>query len=610
MKQDDLFYRRAFLKKLAAAGEHYDQEVCLLKSKMPDTRNYHSKTYQTHLNRFVHGTCASAEYGAALLYAGDPELFKRGVSVLDKILTLQDTNPESPSYGIWSYYYEEPLPAMRVPDWNWADFIGKNLLYVLMDHRDGVPADLLKRCETAVRYACHSIMRRDIGLDYTNINLMGAYVTVKAGECLGDSDIFQYGKNRLKREWEYVTLNGGFTEYNSPAYTPLALEEIGRMLRYFKDPECLSIAEAMNDLEWKCLAMHYHAPSGQLAGPHSRCYNNLVSTRFKSFIDMATERTWHLTDDESFEMSMVWYLMEVRCPRRYFSLFGPLEKPRLFIDNYYKQIDTMKDSEIHVLVEKGVPPVTATTYMTPLMVVGTLDHYDLWAQRRPLLAYFGTPDKAGWFRFRCLHDRHDYASAVIQTVQVENHVAAAVHFVKDHGDFHYILQPLDNGKITMKRLAFRFEVGGYLENVIMPEAAGNGGSFTISAGGVSIEVSIAALAFDGEEPRFVAGADDDTCWVDIVIYEGEEKVFDFNALKEAYLLFGVDFYDGPWHRKGEEKTYSYWVNTDGVSAEITMRQGDARKRLSVHKAPGVYAVNPDKNQEKVIRLGGFAYKNL
>ena len=48
----------------------------------------------------------------------------------------QDQDPQRRTYGIWPYHYEEPLDAMNKPDWNWADFIGVQLLQLA--HRTGL----------------------------------------------------------------------------------------------------------------------------------------------------------------------------------------------------------------------------------------------------------------------------------------------------------------------------------------------------------------------------------------------------------------------------------------------------------------------------------------
>ena len=67
---------------------------------------------------------------------------KRAEKILRTVISLQDRNPDSRTYGIWSWFAEEPLDKMSPPDWNWADFCGTQLLQVAIDHKDRLPADL------------------------------------------------------------------------------------------------------------------------------------------------------------------------------------------------------------------------------------------------------------------------------------------------------------------------------------------------------------------------------------------------------------------------------------------------------------------------------------
>lgn len=88
---------------------------------------------------------------------------------------------------------------MSPPDWNWADFCGKELLQVTLDHSERISSELLKKVKEGIFHASHSIIRRNMGPGYTNIAIMGTYVTLVAGQILKDNQIGQYGKQRLKK---------------------------------------------------------------------------------------------------------------------------------------------------------------------------------------------------------------------------------------------------------------------------------------------------------------------------------------------------------------------------------------------------------------------------
>jgi hypothetical protein len=57
-----------------------------------------------------------------------------------------------------------------------------------------------------------------MGPGYTNIALMGTYVTYVAAELYGWPDLKAYAAARLRRFCDYTLEQGAFTEYNSPTY--------------------------------------------------------------------------------------------------------------------------------------------------------------------------------------------------------------------------------------------------------------------------------------------------------------------------------------------------------------------------------------------------------
>jgi len=72
---------------------------------------YSSESYRyatAHKEGVVHQTRQSFEYAIDCLDSGVPELFQRGVEMLDRLVSLQDTDKESRTFGIWSYYLEDP----------------------------------------------------------------------------------------------------------------------------------------------------------------------------------------------------------------------------------------------------------------------------------------------------------------------------------------------------------------------------------------------------------------------------------------------------------------------------------------------------------------------
>lgn len=568
------------------------------------------KGYHTHVqNDMAHVVYQSLEYAAALLHSGMTDYKDRALTVIDRILSMQDTNEYSWTYGIWPYYLEEPLDKMKSPDWNWADFNGKVLAYLLLKHREELPQESVGRIKVALHHAAASIIRRNIGPDYTNINLMGAYVTIKAGELLQNQEFFQYGRNRLKKELAFVTANGGFTEYNSPTYTILALEEIGRMLMHVEDRESLEIAGQLNDKAWECIANHFHQPTRQLSAPHSRCYDNISGKRFLSFLHLGTQMKLNLMKEEELEYGLLWDDMVISCPEKYYDLFQPLSGPRFIRETFYKGEDLISDDEIRVLIEKGTPPLESATYMNPNFSLGSFAEYDLWNQRRPLMAYWGTPEQCTYLRLRCLHDDQDYASAIICTSQQQNHLIGGVYFVKDHGDYHFILDPLkDGGKLKAGKLSLRFEIGGWVDQVQLPSQVEVGEEFTIQAFGVTVKIHPLLCEFDHRTVRIEIGQDASTRWVEFVLYEGEEQILDFARIKHAAFVFGFSIFDDAFCKSDEEYRYrcTFNPNSNEASGELESTAGAAK--ITIPLNPSHYIKVPHPGTVKKVTCGGFVYE--
>ncbi len=160
--------RQAFLQALQKEDANYDPSQQMLRTP------YSSPGYHTTLTGgYVHSTRGSLDYAVALLDSGDPERFKRAEAVLRRVIALQDQDPNSPTYGIWSWFLEEPLERMSPPDWNWADFCGTQLLQVAIDHMDRLAPELIYRYDGEYRAYHGSRAKR---------SLEGPQICTKAGQ--------------------------------------------------------------------------------------------------------------------------------------------------------------------------------------------------------------------------------------------------------------------------------------------------------------------------------------------------------------------------------------------------------------------------------------------
>ncbi|MBN2316104.1 MAG: hypothetical protein JXM79_19410, partial [Sedimentisphaerales bacterium] len=93
----------AFLKALGEQDERYDPVERMIR------RPFSSPGYHTTLKGGdVHPTRDSLNYAVALLDSGEPERIEQARQILRRVIALQDQDPNSRTYGIWSWFMEEP----------------------------------------------------------------------------------------------------------------------------------------------------------------------------------------------------------------------------------------------------------------------------------------------------------------------------------------------------------------------------------------------------------------------------------------------------------------------------------------------------------------------
>ncbi len=428
----------------AAVARHsraFDPAESLLARDIGGEYHYHTNLRNTR----AHPTRDSLEYALMLLETGGEQNAARALKVLERIVALQVTGPDSRWYGIWGYYLEEPPERMSPADWNWADFNGALLLLVHYRHARRLPEALAAAVREAIRHAAYSVKRRNVGMGYTNIAVQGTFVTTAAGEVLDDMELAAYSRDRMLRLARAIDATGSFAEYNSPTYAQVTIANLTRYRMFVNDSEGQAIAGRIHQRAWLHLAKHWHAPTRQLSGPMSRSYNTDIgqplwlqkalggAVQFASLREISSGKA-----TASGEVG----ILDFRCPDELRSSFprlaAPVEHRELFIDSKPR-------------------PVQGTTFMTPAYTLGSVNRGDFWVQRRPLLAYWGGSKRpARFLQLRFMKDDYDFTSALFYSVQQRNCVLAAVCFRSPGGDKHPNLDPIENGEFEAKRLYLQF----------------------------------------------------------------------------------------------------------------------------------------------------------
>lgn len=499
--------RALVIAEVEEGNEDFDAAYNAPKIHTPANSNhYHSK----RVGMDNHPTRTAAQYAVSLLETGIPKNQERALLVIDAILAAQDVDHNSETYGIWSYYFEEPLEQMNKPDWNWADFISVQLLEAYLRYDDVIPVELQQKMEKSIIHASHSIKKRDVKPSYTNIAIMGTLVTHLAGHLFDNQELKDYADMRMERFYDYTKELGGFVEYNSPTYTKVALDELVRMKQYVIDTTTLEMVDYCYNIGWKVLSDHFHASAGQLTGPHSRSYSTLLRSSFYDFLYGASDAKVKIGSANG---PTDYYKLQHKIPDDLLTNF--IETP---IENVVIDTFDLEDN----------PPI-GYSYITPQFSFGSVNRCTTWQQRRPYLAYWGNQDEVGFLRIKLMHDGEDFGIGNIFTVQNKNEALTAMNFAINGGDYHISIDRIQDGKFSAKDVRFRFEMALTGSGEIQLDDNG----FSIEDMQIQINVNMLKSVFGDEQIKMEKGGEGELSWVDYIIYVGEEKEFDLSKFNEA-----------------------------------------------------------------------------
>jgi hypothetical protein len=497
-------------------GEVYSPEHSMLglSWKGPD---YHTRVPN---GTWVHPTRESLDYALRLLRSGRKE---RAAAIVSKVLALQDTDPTSETYGIWPWLLEEPLAEMDPPDWNWADFCGARLAQLLVEHSGDLPEGLIQDARTSLGHAAASIFRRNVGPGYTNIAVMGAGVTLVAGELLGEPRLAGYGRRRLRNIVEHTEHHGGFNEYNSPTYTVVTLSECERILQLVRDPSARADAENLRRAAWQTIAEHYHPGTNQWAGPHSRAYSDRLDAGIAGYL---TARTG----------------VEIRphpaaVLRDRFEGTAALPCPAGLVDRF--KSPASEEAELHstFIRRGGVRNSTrGTTWMSEGACLGSVNRDNLWDQRRVLLGYWRTEDPAVVIRLRFLHDGRDFSSACVRNVQSGPRILTAIGLLTGMGDAHHQLDVPASGTFDAEDFRVRYQLVG--EGVAGRELGD--GRFELSAGSHRAVIHTTPGRFGEHDLAWEIEHAEGRINLDGVCYRGPRQSFDPAELGDVVIVAGLE----------------------------------------------------------------------
>ncbi len=512
-----------------AAGAYDEAEGMVARDYRHWVGGYHTRrTGRTHVVR------DTADYAAAALILKREKDYDRAIKGLYRLCELQDVREGSKTFGLWPYYLEEDLEHMLAPDYNWSDFIGKDLIGVCALCRDRLPEALYTRLLAAIRNAMECSIRRNVGEDYTNMSIMGCMTVTAAGELLGEERFLEIGRGRLERLYEYTRYNGAFSEYNSSAYVLVAINEIMRMLAFFRDRTCRGIAWELNMYAWEMLAVHYNASLGQLTPPQARAYRDVDNGSLAWTIWQGTGgRYGRYPDEEGFRqgaVSLESLCFPPKCPGELFPLF---EEGELFLAHTYYRRNSLRsrEADLTIIREQDSPDLTAYSWKTQVLSMGAFGMCDCWGQRRNVMVVWDR-ERPKCFRLRCIMGEYDFCSGFTRAVQNKNMILGHWGLVTDRGSFHYILDKDKSGCYETDSLYFSFELGGDTEGLQIRQ---KGKDFLIWDKAVRIRLHVEKWFFDGKEAKVKVSENGKS--VILMGYEGPVKRLDTRRLGDTWGVF-------------------------------------------------------------------------
>ena len=184
-------------------------------------------------------------------------------------LDLQELRKDDPHYGNFRWHAADE----GVLDLNGCQFVLEGLLRLPLERLRGA---LRERIVAAMRLAYSEAERLDVHWTYTNIYLLDAHNRILGAAVVGDESLGRRGAERLAEWWERTKAVGAPHEFNSPTYAAVQLNCLADIANRAPDRGMRALALEAEEGLWRHIAAHWHAATGQLAGPHSRAYRRDV----------------------------------------------------------------------------------------------------------------------------------------------------------------------------------------------------------------------------------------------------------------------------------------------------------------------------------------------
>jgi len=505
------------------AEKAYDARAGMLRQAFTNP-GYHSRV---PTGAWVHPTVPSLEYAVLLLRHAPAPGRERAETILERVIALQDADPVSPTCGIWPYVLEEPVARMAPPDGNWALFCGARVAEALAAGGESLSPALGARMETALRHSGFFAYRSNVLAAYSNIAIMGGGVAAMAGERLSLSPLLEYGRRRLESVVGSIERNGTLCEYNSIPYNLIAIHECERMLLLLRDEEARAHAETIRVAAWRMLAEIFHPGLQVFSGPQSRAYADFpdrltvekLSRRLGFPLGCKTD-TRHTLWTGPIDLTLV-----------------PLPCPPEIAERFRELPGLPRQNRAVCHIRRSPEETTAgTTWFAPECTLGSVSRENFFYQRRPLLAYWRTPeDPAVVLKLEFLCNGRPFSSAYSLNTQERHCVLSAVALINNLGYHTPHMDCPGDGVFRVRSLRLRYVLEGRGAQAL----PGKDRRMILRAGGYQAVIHPVAARL-GEAPgRWEIATEPGRAMVDAVIHEGEEIALDIHRVDGVEIAAGL-----------------------------------------------------------------------
>ena len=472
--------------------------------------------------KYVYRISESIEYALYLLNCNEEKNRNVAIKIITEVLKYQNINKNSQYYGYWRYFMEVPVEQMlqhesfRKPFHN--SVICMALLQIFQVFKESLPQDLIDSIRDA-------ILRTTLtySSEYTNFLpievLHYAYTALISGEIFNKPDLTKYSEQILQNLYTRSKYQNSLAEHN----VLFNFENITRILSLLinsaKRTTCVNMAKEMNDMLWKDLATHFHYPTMQIAGPHSKANTFFVDKSFHTFLYYALNEKVNLPHISHKFGELA------HCPSKYIQYFSGeknIEYSQQLV-SYGMSFPFFRFSSV------------ATAYIKPSYTFSSFNREFFWNTRHPFTGYFGNyaSNNVYCFKLDVLHDFHCYASAALHNIQHYGNALGHITFLTDKGDQH-IVYDSHGGIIEAKDFRVRFSIFGKIDDL---EITHQKDSLKVTYQDTTIYYNIPYVQFDGYNVTYRFSQEDGAMYFDAIIYSGEKKKINFHELQKAVLEF-------------------------------------------------------------------------